>query len=237
MDRHRDDEVFDALHAMGDVESSPLGLDGRYADGRIEPATFIYSHVRRLVPGPFKKAVPRIAVGLLFASLGMVFVRMLTGIETGWLAAVLRVGSVPFGLLCGILFAYLGLRLMFERAPKGEDGRRRGLGEGCLMRGFCAPILLALAVGCFWGFAWAPLADVPAMLHPERTELVEFEVSRTRRHNYTLSGTTGDGESFFSSVDKGFYERFRDAEGESLFLEYLPGSNVVLSASEDPLPS
>ena len=145
MDRHRDDEVFDALHAMGDVESSPLGLDGRYADGRIEPATFIYSHVRRLVPGPFKKAVPRIAVGLLFASLGMVFVRMLTGIETGWLAAVLRVGSVPFGLLCGILFAYLGLRLMFERAPKGEDGRRRGLGEGCLMRGFCAPILLALA--------------------------------------------------------------------------------------------
>lgn len=104
MDRHRDDEVFDALHAMGDVESSPLGLDGRYADGRIEPATFIYSHVRRLVPGPFKKAVPRIAVGLLFASLGMVFVRMLTGIETGWLAAVLRVGSVPFGLLCGILF-------------------------------------------------------------------------------------------------------------------------------------
>ena len=94
MDRHRDDEVFDALHAMGDVESSPLGLDGRYADGRIEPATFIYSHVRRLVPGPFKKAVPRIAVGLLFASLGMVFVRMLTGIETGWLAAVLRVGDV-----------------------------------------------------------------------------------------------------------------------------------------------
>ena len=57
------------------------------------------------------------------------------------------------------------------------------------------------------------------------------------RHNYSLSGTTGDGESFFSSVDKGFYERFRDVEGESLFLEYLPGSNVVLSASEDPLPS
>ena len=71
MDRHRDDEVFDALHAMGDVESSPLGLDGRYADGGIEPATFIYSHVRRLVPGPFKKAVPRIAVGLLFARMNM----------------------------------------------------------------------------------------------------------------------------------------------------------------------
>lgn len=230
-ERHDEDRVLEALHDACDVETSPLGPDGVYADGRIEPAMYLYTRVQRLAPRPFKKIAPRIAVAVCGLSLLTVFIRMMSGIETGWIAVLLRVGGAPFGLVVGVFFLYIGLHLMFERSVPDADGKRPGLGEGCLMRCLAAPSSLLLGVGIFWAFGILPLIDASGAWHPSNTELVEFEVSRSRKGNYSLSGTTREGESFYSVVDRGFYEHFRDVSAASLQLEYLPGSNVVLWAA------